>query len=185
MKYGRKSVLLFTTLAILGALVMTVPAAAGGLYLGGGFQSNSFRDDLKNWWNHENAIGWSLNAGYKMSDKTAIDIVYGSSDHDETRFTSTKSRFTWIEFGPKFFFNTDSRIQPYITVGAGSYKIDIDSVEYKGTGGFAGAGIEEWGGRNHVVGIFIRGNFWPADSPELSGATLSGGLNYSYYFGGF
>ncbi len=179
-----KSVMLFTAVVILGALVLTVPASAGSLYLGGGFQSNSFQDNLKNFWNHENAMGFSLNAGYRMSDKTAIDVVYGFSDHNELT-TATTSRFTWIEFGPKFFFNTDSTIQPYVTLGGGTYKIDIDNVEYKGSGGFAGAGIEERGGRNHVVGIFIRGNIWADDSPKVDGVTLSGGLNYSYYFGGF
>ncbi len=183
MKSGRKSVLLFTALVILGAFILTVPAAAGGLYLGGGFQSNSFQDDLKNWWNHENAIGWNVNAGLRLSDKTAIDAAYGSSNHEKP--IGSKSKFTWIEFGPKFFFNTDSKIQPYVTLGAGSYKIEIDSVEYKGTGGFAGAGIEERGGRNHVVGIFIKGNVWTDDSPTLGSVALSGGLNYSYYFGGF
>lgn len=184
MEYSRKSVLLFTALAILVALILTVPASAGSLYLGAGFQSNSFRDNLKNWWNHENAIGWSLNAGYRLSDKTAIDVVYGFSDHNE-KTTGIDSRFTWIEYGPKFFFNTDSTIQPYVTLGGGTYKIDISSVEYKGNGGFVGVGIEERGGRNHVVGIFIRGNVWAGDSPKIDGATLSGGLNYSYYFGGF
>jgi hypothetical protein len=183
MKYGRKSVFLFMVFAILGALVVTVPAAAGGLYLGVGFQSNSFQDDLRNWWNHESAIGWNANVGLRLSDKIAIDAVYGTSKHDET--SGTKSKFTWIEFGPKFFFNTDSKIQPFITLGAGSYDIDINGVEYDGTGGFVGAGIEERGGRNHVVGIFIKGNIWKDDSPSLDAVTVSGGLNYSYYFGGF
>jgi hypothetical protein len=183
MKSGRKSVFLFMVFAILGALVMTVPAAAGGLYLGGGFQSNTFSNYLQTNWSHKSAIGWNVNAGLRLSDKTAIDAAYGTSKHDKA--SGAKSKFTWIEFGPKFFFNTDSKIQPYVTLGAGSYDIDINGVEYSGTGGFAGAGIEERGGRNHVVGIFIKGNIWQDDSPYLEAVTLSGGLNYSYYFGGF
>jgi len=186
MKYGRKSVFLFTVFVVLGVFVVTMPAAAGNLYLGAGIQSNSLRGDLKagSTGNHDSALGGNAIVGYRLSKKTAIDVVYGTSKHDE-KTAGTESTFTWIEAGPKFFFNTDSTIQPYLTVGGGTYKIEINNVEYEGPGGFVGAGIEERGGRNHVVGIYFRASFWSDDSPNLSGSTLSGGLNYNYYFGGF
>ncbi len=189
MESGRRSVFLFMVLVVLGIFVVTTPAAAGGLYLGGGIQSNTLRGDLRagspgSRGDHDGAMGANAILGYRLSSKIAFDVVYGASKHDE-KTSGTESTFTWIEAGPKFFYNTDSRIQPYLTVGGGSYKIEINSVEYAGPGGFVGAGIEEQGGRNHVVGIYIRASFWSDDSPNLSGSTLSGGLSYSYYLGGF
>ena len=186
MESGKKSVFLFMVPVVLSVFVVTMPAAAGSVYLGAGIQSNTLRGDLKagSTGNHDSAMGANAIIGLRLSRKLAFDVVYGTSKHDETT-AGTESTLTWIEAGPKFFYNTDSRIQPYLTIGGGTYKIEINNVEYEGPGGFVGAGIEEQGGRSHVVGIYVRASFWSDDSPNLSASTLSGGLNYNYYFGGF
>lgn len=184
MKSGTRSKFFLTVIVVIGFMMASVPAIAGNFYLGGGIQVNTFRGDLTpgKYWDHDSAYGWDLNFGYRLTPKTALDVVYGSSEHDEV-ISATKSTFTWIEVGPKFFYNTDSNIQPYLTIGGGSYTLELKGVDYDGLGGFVGAGIEERGGRNHVVGIYVRANSWSDDSPNLHGVTISGGLNYNYYFG--
>jgi len=182
MRSGTKLVLLLAVVTVLGLTLTPVPSSAGNLYLGGGTQSTSFNKEAGGFFSADIAGGFNLNVGYRVSPKIAIDLMYGQSKHDEN-ISGTEFTHSWLEIGPKLYFNTESTIQPYIIAGGGKYDDDIQSRDYSSLGAFIGAGIEERGGRNHIVGLFARGNTFSDDSPRLSTKTFTAGVYYNYYFG--
>ncbi len=173
------------SLAVGLALVLAVaaPVHAEGLYLGVGIQNISFGSDNDKYADYDNVIAVTGNLGIQFKPSYALEIVAGYGEPEEnSSLIGTTGEYTWIEVGPKFIFYSDTNVRPSVTFGVGSYNLDMKTIEYKGTGGFVGFGIEEVAGGKHSVGLFVRGNYWLDDDLSWDVSSFSVTLNYALHF---
>lgn len=177
-----KAVVLVSVL-ILICLVQAQSADAGEWYIGGGFQTQTFGADLEDgrWFNLDQAIGLNVDAGYKITQRIAVETIIGLSGHRESD-SGTNTAYTWFEVGPKYFFTMDQKNLYYATAGLGSYAIDIDQTDHDGIGIFVGGGLETFIGDRYFVDMYLRGSNWRDDSTELDVGAWSVGANVNYLF---
>ncbi len=177
-----KAAILFPIM-ILICLVLAPGADAGEWYVGGGFQTQTFGADLEEgrWFNLNQAIGLNVDAGYKFTQRIAVETIIGLSGHHESD-SGTNTAYTWFEVGPKYFFTQDQKNLYYAIAGLGSYAIDVAQTDHDGMGLFVGGGLETFISEAYFVDMYFRINSWRDDSTELDVSAWSFGANVNYLF---
>jgi opacity protein-like surface antigen len=172
--------------------IASMPAQAGGWYLGGGAVSLSFEDDLSV---ADSGGGITFSGGYQFDDMLSAEILSGGTYHDQDGFDDDVLQYNLMG-GIKLSFGSD-KFRPYGILGISFNVIefgDLDDVEdaedfedfdeIDGFGYYAGFGADIFVAKQHAINISYRSNRWTGkgDGPDLDIQADMFIAAYNFYF---
>jgi len=163
------------------AVFATAPAMAKGWFVGGGIESVSFGEDLKD---VDTGGGITFSFGYRFSPLFSLDFLWGGTIHDENLAGGEAAQGNFLA-GAKFSFNHPNTFQPYLTAGLSSHAVDFDYFEEIDGGGiFAGFGADIFFAENQAINIGIRSSSWNGEDSGFDYDVTTGifSVVYNYHF---
>ena len=167
----------FLVLAVVLTLI-PVTAAADGFTVLVGAQTVSFGADLGEYYDIPPGPGIALLVGLDIG--FPVDFRAGRRTATEGG-TGRDVTYTWLEFGPRFkLCKEGSSICGDWFFGAGSYDLELDSLEFDtAPGAYIGLGIQEsvsekYVGRFEVKGVYWKSDTFNTDAPSVNVSLLVG-----------
>lgn len=173
-----------SALVLVAMLFIPVTASAGpDILVGVGIHSASFGKDLRpgKYVDIHPGPGAVVVLGVKFNPILELDIKAGRTVQKED-ISASRVNTDWLEIGPVIYFIRDGDFRPFISAGAGSYKIKTTGLDPEGAGYYAGAGFEQVISRHHSAKLYLEESLWEDEDLDLEVSGFHVGLVYNYNF---